>query len=76
MQNATLKVQNMLDIDQISRLLLDRKLDVVSEKTGLHRNIIASIRDGRTTNPNYLTIKSLSDYLENEPFGEHGGIME
>ena len=66
----------MLDLDQISRLLADRKLDVVSAKTGLHRNVIAAIRDRKTVNPNYMTVKGLSDYLEVEPFGEDGGLHE
>lgn len=68
--------ETMLSLDQISRLLSDRKLDVVSVRAGLHRNVIAAIRDRKTTNPNYLTIKKLSDYLEDEPFGEDGGASE
>ncbi len=66
----------MLDLHQISRLLADRKLDIVSDKTGLHRNVIASIRDRRNQNPAYATVKRLSDYLEDEPFGEDGGSQE
>ncbi len=53
----------MLTLGQIRELLDDRKLDVVSEKTGLHRNTLAAIRDGRNDNPTLKTIEALSDYL-------------
>jgi hypothetical protein len=60
-------VHRVLDLDQISRLLKDRKLDAVSDETGLHRNIIAGIRDRKNQNPAYATVKRLSDYLEANP---------
>lgn len=53
----------MLTIDQIKRMLADRRLDVVSEATGLHRNTLAAIRDGRHENPKYETMRKLSEYL-------------
>ena len=53
----------MLTLGQIRELLDDRKLDIVSEKTGLHRNTLAAIRDGRNDNPTLKTIEALSDYL-------------
>ena len=57
------KGQNMLTLDKIKRLLADRRLDVVSKATGIHRNTLAGIRDGRATNPTYDTIRKLSDYF-------------
>lgn len=54
----------MLTLDQIKRLLADRRLNVVSEKTGLQVGTIANIRDGKTKNPTYYAMKKLSDYLE------------
>lgn len=54
----------MLDLDEIKRLLADRRLDVVAEATNLHRNTIARIRDGRQPNPTYFVLRKLSEYLE------------
>jgi len=53
----------MLTLSQIQQLLADRRLDVVSEKTGLHRNTLAAIRDGSNGNPTLKTIEALSDYF-------------
>lgn len=53
----------MLNIHQIRQALADRRLDKVSEATGLHRNTLSAIRDGRHENPTYETIRKLSDYL-------------
>lgn len=53
----------MLTLIKIKALLSDRRLDIVSEATGVHRNTLAAIRDGRTENPSYETIRKLSDYL-------------
>lgn len=57
----------MLTLDQISEKLKDRRLDKVSEATGVHRNTLHAIRDGKQSNPKYATIKALSDYLEERP---------
>lgn len=54
----------MLDLDEIKRLLADRRLDVVAEATNLHRNTIARIRDGKQENPKYFVLRKLSEYLE------------
>jgi len=53
----------MLTLDQIQFRLQDRRIDAVSEATGVHRNTIAGIRSGRIANPRYNTVKALSDYL-------------
>lgn len=53
----------MLTLGQIREFLADRRLDVVSEKTGLHRNTLAAIRDGINENPTLKTIEALSDYF-------------
>ena len=60
------KGQVMLRLDKIKELLADRRLDIVSEATGVHRNTLSAIRDGRTVNPSYQTIRKLSDYLNPE----------
>jgi predicted transcriptional regulator len=54
----------MMTLDEIRRSLDDRILNVVAEKTGLHRNTIASIKSGKIANPTYYAMKRLSDYLE------------
>lgn len=53
----------MLTLGQIVALLADRKLDVVAAKSGVHRNTLAAIRDGRNANPTLRTIEALSDYF-------------
>ena len=53
----------MLTLSQIVALLADRKLDVVALQTGVHRNTLAAIRDGRNANPTLRTIEALSDYF-------------
>lgn len=56
----------MLTINKIKDALADRRLDVVSKATGLHRNTLAAIRDGRHENPTYETMRKLSEYLAPE----------
>jgi hypothetical protein len=59
------KGRNMLTLDKIKHLLADRRLDIVSKATGIHRNTLGGIRDGRATNPTYDTIRKLSEYFQN-----------
>jgi hypothetical protein len=66
----------MQDLNQIRQTLHGRRLDIVSTKCGVHRNILAAIRDGRNQNPSYKTVKAVSDYLDFEPFGYDGGADE
>ena len=54
----------MMTLDQIKASLDDRILNVVAEKTGLHRNTVANIKSGRIANPTYYVMRKLSDYLE------------
>ena len=53
----------MLTLDKIRDMLQDRRLDVVSEVTGIHRNTLSGIRSGAITNPRYETLLKLSEYL-------------
>lgn len=53
----------MLAVDDIKRMLSDRRLDVVSKATQISRNTLAAIRDGKNENPRYITLRRLSDYL-------------
>lgn len=53
----------MLTLDEIKRLLADRRMDIVSAATAVNRNTLAAIRDGKNQNPTLRTMKRLSDYL-------------
>jgi len=53
----------MLTLDEIRNLLGDRRIPVVSERTGIPHSTIYAVRDGRSANPTYAVLKALSDYL-------------
>ncbi len=53
----------MLTLDEIRSRLADRRVPVVSERTGIAHSTIYAIRDGRSVNPTYTILKTLSDYL-------------
>lgn len=55
----------MLDLEQIITILQDRNLSEVCRRTGLNYITVWRISsEGKITNPNYETVKKLSDYLE------------
>ena len=49
---------------EIRKALKDRRLNMVSEATGLHVNTIREIRDGVSTDPRNSSVVALADYLE------------
>lgn len=53
----------LLTIEQIRAKLIDRRVSMVSEATGLHYNTIRWIRDNADANPTLDTMKKLSAYL-------------
>lgn len=53
----------MLTIEQIKQRLQDRNLEAVARATGVSRQTISSIKNGKAKMPSYQTIKILSDYL-------------
>ena len=53
----------MRTLKQIQAELTDRRIDRVSEVTGLNRNTIITVRDGTNVNPTWTTLKALDDYL-------------
>lgn len=57
-----------MDIIKMRRMLADRRLDVVSEATGVHVNTIARIRDGKTDNPSHKSFEAIRKYLEDQGF--------
>jgi transcriptional regulator with XRE-family HTH domain len=62
----------MLTVPQIAAALKDRRLDLVSEATGLHRNTVMKYRDGLVENPSLATVQKLSDYIESTLPGAEG----
>jgi hypothetical protein len=61
---------NMRDlIPKIQEALQDRIILTVSERTGISKTTIFSLRDGKTTKrgPNIATIKTLANYLGIKP---------
>jgi len=53
----------MLTLDQIKEKMKDRRVRVVAKETGMnHQTIYNALKDG--SNPEYETVKALSDYLE------------
>jgi transcriptional regulator with XRE-family HTH domain len=53
----------MVELDWIRQGLADRRPSVVAERTGLHINTIARIRDGKEENPKIETLNRLARYL-------------
>lgn len=56
----------MIDLDTIVYRLQDRSPNKISIATGLTRQTITNIRDKNSKNPEYETMKKLSDYFENQ----------
>lgn len=54
----------MLSVKEIKEKLKDRRISVLSEKTGLSRQVIYNLLWGKSKNPTYETVEKLSDYLE------------
>ncbi len=54
----------MRTLDELKRLLTDRRITQISEATGLHRNTLARIRDGRQPNPTYHVMARLDAYFD------------
>lgn len=56
---------NMLTLELIREQLQDRRLTVISEKTGLHPNTLRDIRNNADCNPSHRVLSALSEYLTN-----------
>lgn len=52
-------------LDEVQKLLRDRRIDLVSAATGLSRSTITNIRDGLNQNPTMATLVKLHEYLKN-----------
>lgn len=55
--------ENTITVEKVRALLADRRMEIVSQGTGLHPNTIRGIRDGTTQHPSYNTMLLLIRYL-------------
>ena len=60
---------NVMDVAELRNALKDRRLNIVSEATGVHPNTLSRIREGEQTNPKLSTLKALSDYFNGTCYG-------
>jgi len=56
--------KELLSLEDIQRLLKDKRLYVVSNATGLSFPTLKKMADGKKENFTYKTIKAISDYLK------------
>lgn len=57
-----MSTDRIITIEEVRKILKDRRLIIVAKETGLSYPTIKAIFDGKT-NPKYETVKLLSDYL-------------
>ena len=60
----------MLSLQDISKRLSDRNLQVVSKATKVSYNTLKSMRDDPNSNPRYENLKAVSDYFEAQEIQE------
>lgn len=54
----------MMTLEQIQAALSDRRIDKVSEATGVPYNTVRHVRDSPTANPTWKTMRALSEYFQ------------
>jgi len=59
----------MMTLEEVREQLLDRRIDMVADATGLHYSTVCDVRSGKNDNPSYKTVKALSDYFEEKNNG-------
>jgi DNA-binding Xre family transcriptional regulator len=57
----------MMTLKDVREALQDRNAEEVGRQTGIHPNIIRSIRRGEREAISSTTLEKLSDYLERKP---------
>ena len=55
-----------MTLEEVREQLLDRRIDMVADATGLHYSTVCDVRSGKNDNPSYKTVKALSDYFQNK----------
>ena len=58
--------KELLSLEEISKKLKDRKLQVVSSATGLSFPTLRKLTEGKTTEYHYSTLVSISNYFKKE----------
>jgi hypothetical protein len=53
-----------MTIDELQAALADRRIPIIAERTGIHHNTIAAIRDGQTKDPSHRVVSALIEYLK------------
>ena len=73
--NAVERFLEHYTVDDLQSLLSDRMASVVSRKTGVNRNLISAIKDGKKPTPRRRTLMILTSYFKNPDFFEmtHNG---
>lgn len=59
-------LKKMLTLEQIVEKLKDRKLVAIAESTGLSRQTISKVLNGKIKSVSYSVVKTLSDYFMSE----------
>jgi hypothetical protein len=54
----------LMSLKDLQDKLKDRRAAMVAEATGLHRNTVEGIRDGKNTNPTLKVLEALSKYFQ------------
>jgi transcriptional regulator with XRE-family HTH domain len=60
-----------MNMTQLRADLSSRRLSVVARETGLHRNTVERIANGKQANPKKHTVELLTAYLSRNPAKEH-----
>lgn len=53
-----------MTMEELRAALTDRRIPIIAERTGIHHNTIAAIRDGTTKEPSYRVVSALIEYLK------------
>jgi len=53
-----------MSLEEIAAALADRRIPIIAERTGIHHNTIAAIRDGQTKDPSHRVVSKLAEYLK------------
>ena len=53
----------MLTLDEIRKKLFDRRLSVIAKSIGVRHGTLIDLREGRTANPSYETVRRLAEYF-------------
>ncbi len=64
LKKLTTRYKKMLNLEQIKKKLYDRNLKEISRQTGINYGTVFNVATGKKKNPEYRTLKKLSDYLE------------